>query len=73
MRQKVLVLDLANSALDAPAAAWAVCDGTGETRPMAGDADQPPCRTGVEAGEASYPQPGRRMTRLENPARRPTA
>ena len=49
MRQKVLVLYLANSALDAPTVAWAVYDGTGETRPMAGDNDQAPDRTGVEA------------------------
>ena len=73
MRQKVLVLYLANSALDAPTVAWAAYDGAGETRPMAGDADRGLYRTGAEAGEASYPQPGRRMTRLENPARRPTA
>jgi len=32
-RQKVLVLYLANSALDAPVVAWAVYDGTGATRP----------------------------------------
>jgi hypothetical protein len=49
MRQQVLVLYLANSALDAPTIAWAVYDGTGETRPMAGDTDQPPYRTGVDA------------------------
>ncbi|WP_309646170.1 hypothetical protein [Phenylobacterium sp.] len=48
-RQKVLVLYLANSALDAPTIAWAVYDGTGATLPMAGDNDEPPYRTGVEA------------------------
>ncbi|WP_340644001.1 hypothetical protein [Phenylobacterium sp.] len=48
-RQKVLVLYLANSALDSPVVAWAVYDGTGETRPMAGDDDQPPYRTGTDA------------------------
>lgn len=48
-RQKVLVLYLANSALDAPVVAWAVYDGTGASRPMAGDADEPPYRTGVDA------------------------
>jgi len=48
-RQKVLVLYLANSALDAPVIAWSVYDGTGATRPMAGDADEPPYRTGVDA------------------------
>jgi len=49
VRQKVLVLYLANSALDSPVVAWAVYDGTGDTRPMAGDADHPPYRTGVDA------------------------
>jgi hypothetical protein len=48
-RQKVLVLYLANSALDAPTVAWAEYDGTGETRRMAGDADTPPYHSGVEA------------------------
>ncbi|WP_293902748.1 hypothetical protein [Phenylobacterium sp.] len=48
-RQKVLVLYLANSALDSPVIAWAVYDGTGATRPMAGDADEPPYRSGVDA------------------------
>jgi hypothetical protein len=48
-RQKVLVLYLANSALDAPVIGWAVYDGTGATRPMAGDNDEPPYATGVDA------------------------
>lgn len=48
-RQKVLVLYLANSALDSPVVAWSLYDGTGESRPMAGDQDQPPYRTGVDA------------------------
>jgi hypothetical protein len=48
-RQKVLVLYLANSALDSPVIAWAVYDGTGATRPMSGDNDTLPYRTGVEA------------------------
>ncbi|THD64760.1 hypothetical protein [Phenylobacterium sp.] len=48
-RQKVLVLYLANSALDAPVVAWAEYDGTGETRRMAGDADRPPYPSGLEA------------------------
>ena len=53
-RQKVLVLYLANSALDAPVIAWAIYDGTGDTRPMAGDQDEPPYRTGVEALKAGW-------------------
>lgn len=48
-RQQVLVLYLANSALDAPVVAWAVYDGTGGSRPMAGDNDEAPFRTGVDA------------------------
>lgn len=48
-RQKVLVLYLANSALDAPVVGWSVYDGTGQTLHMAGDNDQPPYRTGLEA------------------------
>jgi hypothetical protein len=53
-RQKVLVLYLANSALDSPVVAWAVYDGTGETRPMAGDQDEPPYATGVAALKAGW-------------------
>lgn len=49
LRQKVLVLYLANSALDAPTVAWAVYDGTGQTLHMAGDADEPPYATGLAA------------------------
>ena len=45
----MLVLYLANSALDSPVVGWAVYDGTGETRRMAGDADAPPYATGLAA------------------------
>ena len=48
-RQKVLVLYLANSALDAPTVAWSLYDGAGETLRMAGDQDQPPYPTGLAA------------------------
>ena len=48
-RQRVLVLYLASSALDARVVAWANYDGTGEHQHMAGDSDEPPYRTGVEA------------------------
>ena len=48
-RQKVLVLYLANSALDSPVIAWAHYDGTGKTLHMAGDQDQPPYATGLDA------------------------
>lgn len=49
LRQKVLVLYLENSALDSGVVAWAVYDGTGETRRMAGDEDEPPYASGVAA------------------------
>jgi len=48
-RQRVLVLYLASSALDSHVIAWANYDGTGRTRPMAGDQSEPPYRTGVHA------------------------
>ena len=49
MRQRVLVLYLANSALDSPVIAWANYDGSGTTNPMSGDQDFPPYSTGVHA------------------------
>lgn len=49
LRQQVLVLYLGNSALDAPVIAWARYDGTGQSEPMAGDADAPPYPNGVAA------------------------
>ena len=49
LRQQVLVLYLANSALDAPVIAWANYDGTGAQDHMAGDDDAPPYATGVHA------------------------
>lgn len=48
-RQKVLVLYLESSALDSRVVAWANYDGTGEHRHMAGDAAEPPYRTGLAA------------------------
>jgi hypothetical protein len=48
-RQKVLVLYLANSALDAPVVAWSLYDGTGAERRMTGDQDEPPYATGLAA------------------------
>ncbi|OYU68936.1 MAG: hypothetical protein CFE28_02380 [Alphaproteobacteria bacterium PA2] len=53
-RQKVLVLYLANSALDSPVVAWAVYDGTGQSRTMAGDNDEPPFATGLDALKAGW-------------------
>lgn len=48
-RQTVLVLYLANSALDSPVVGWSRYDGTGGTRHMAGDSEEPPYRTGLDA------------------------
>lgn len=48
-RQQVLVLYLANSALDAPVIGWSLYDGSGATTPMAGDAAEPPYQTGLDA------------------------
>ena len=48
-RQKVLVLYLADSALDAHVIAWAQYDGTGQNAHMAGDAEEPPYATGLAA------------------------
>ncbi len=48
-RQQVLVLYLSNSALDSPVVAWAMYDGSGETRHMSGDNDEPPYRSGLGA------------------------
>jgi len=49
MRQQVLVLYLSNSALDASTVAWAIYDGTGESRHMSGDSAEPPYKTGLAA------------------------
>jgi hypothetical protein len=49
VRQHVLVLYLENSALDSRVIAWANYDGSGKTRSMTGDSDQPPYKTGLQA------------------------
>lgn len=49
MKQQVLVLFLATSALDSPVVGWANYDGTGRTKPTTGDGDEPPYETGLEA------------------------
>jgi len=48
-RQKVLVLYLANSALDSQVVAWAVHDGSGKKLNTPGDADRAPYKTGLAA------------------------
>jgi hypothetical protein len=49
LRQQVLVLYLATSALDSPVVGWSNYDGTGRTSPTTGDGDDPPYSTGVAA------------------------
>jgi hypothetical protein len=44
-----MVLYLKNSALDSEVAAWAFYDGTGKEQHMAGDQQDPPYRTGLDA------------------------
>jgi hypothetical protein len=48
-RQTVLVLYLSNSALDSAVVGWSRYDGTGQTRHMAGDSEEPPYRSGLDA------------------------
>ena len=49
LRQKILILYLANSSLDSAVKGWSAYDGTGQHRPVAGDDNSPPYRTGLEA------------------------
>ncbi|MDF9815000.1 hypothetical protein [Streptomyces sp. SPB162] len=49
LRQRVLVLYLATSALDSRVVGWSAYDGTGATSPTTGDSDEPPYETGVAA------------------------
>ncbi len=49
LRQKVLVLYLANSALDSKVVSWSMYDGTGKQRYVTGDEDLPPYETGLDA------------------------
>ncbi len=68
LRQQVLVLYLATSALDSPVVGWSRYDGTGATQPTTGDSDEPPYADGVaalrdgwrliQASQLLPPQPG---------------
>ena len=49
LRQKVLVLYLANSALDSRVKGWSIYDGTGQENHTTGDSATPPYETGLEA------------------------
>jgi len=48
-RQNVLILYLADSALDAPVIAWSQYNGDGAREHMAGDSSEPPYRSGLAA------------------------
>lgn len=50
----MLVLWLADSALDSPVVAWSEWDGAGGTTRMAGDEGDPPYRTGLDALRAGW-------------------
>ncbi len=49
LRQQVLVLYLADSALDAGVVGWSLYDGTGRALPVTGDENTPPYETGLDA------------------------
>jgi hypothetical protein len=48
-RQKVMVLYLANSALDSRVKGWSLYDGTGKDPRTTGDSDTPPYKSGLDA------------------------
>ena len=48
-RQKVLVMYLANSALDSAVVGWSIYDGTGREAHTTGDGDTQPYHTGLDA------------------------
>jgi len=48
-RQKILVLYLSSSSLEARVVAWSLYDGTGEYLHMPGDTEEAPYQTGIEA------------------------
>ena len=49
VRQKILVLYLASSALDDAVRSWAIYDGTGKEAHTTGDESTPPYKTGLDA------------------------
>ena len=49
IRQKVLTLYLATSALDSGVLGWSIYDGTGKDAHTTGDSDEAPYATGLEA------------------------
>jgi len=49
LRQQLMVLYLATSALDSNVVAWTRYDGTGRSRPTMGDSDESPYGVGLDA------------------------
>lgn len=49
VRQQVMILYLADSALDSNVKGWTMYDGTGKTHHTTGDSDTPPYETGLAA------------------------
>ena len=54
LRQKILILYLADSALDSNVIAWTIYDGTGRENHTTGDSDTPPYKTGMDALRAGW-------------------
>jgi hypothetical protein len=71
-RQKILILYLANSALDSRVVSWSIYDGTGEEEHIPGDNGAAPYTTGlaalrdgwrlVQLSQLHPPAPGREFT-----------
>jgi hypothetical protein len=71
-RQQVLILYLANSALDSRVVSWAMYDGTGQHEHLPGGSNEPPYESGLAALRAGWrliqmsqlnpPAPGREFT-----------
>ena len=49
IRQKILILYLANSALDSGVKGWTMYDGTGQEAHTTGDSSEPPYESGLDA------------------------
>lgn len=54
LRQKILILYLADSALDSKVIGWTIYDGTGREAHTAGDSEIPPYATGMDALKAGW-------------------
>ncbi len=54
LRQKILILYLADSALDSRVIGWTIYDGTGKDSHTTGDSATPPYATGMDALKAGW-------------------